>query len=376
MGWCWAGELGRGWGAERVRTHLRFGGGSRLPLTGAERAEMGVRGLGVGSGCRIGVRAGSGCAVWVRDRGAGSGFGIGVRGLGAGSGCGVWVRDRAAGLGAGWGCGAAPCRRAHAPAGRGPQALCLPGVPSPRGEARAGLREQGNPVLSAMRRLSGRREEFKAPREATKEFSRSVSGRAGSGNPLASRPNTAVPVSRAARVKTRQCHGLTWWPCVLAAAGSSRFRRFNLSLGKADVSGSWRTWEVTTANSPRGSPGPGLGRAPPLRSQRGAEQGGRGRGRPRSSPPPPAPPGARRHHPAGPPRRERSAATVLRPRVARAVGQQPLTRAQGSSSSSEERQLLGRATRPLLLDFPNPGCTSLTSLANWTLQGQEGRNKS
>lgn len=33
-------------------------------------------------------------------------------------------------------------------------------------------------------------------------------------------------------------------------SGSGRFRRFNLSLGKADVSGSWRTWEVATANSP------------------------------------------------------------------------------------------------------------------------------
>lgn len=52
--------------------------------------------------------------------------------------------------------------------------------------------------------------------------------------------------------KTLEDHSFTCQPCALAAAGSSRLRHFNLSLGKADVSGSWRTWEVTTANSLRG----------------------------------------------------------------------------------------------------------------------------
>lgn len=68
-------------------------------------------------------------------------------------------------------------------------------------------------------------------------------------------------------------HSFTCRPCVLAAAGSSRFRRFNLSLGKADVSGSWRTWEVTTANSLRGLPH-GTSDEPPV----GHVQGGREEG--------------------------------------------------------------------------------------------------
>lgn len=69
--------------------------------------------------------------------------------------------------------------------------------------------------------------------------------------------NTAVPVSWMECAKTLRDHSPTCQPCVLAAAGSSRLRRFNSSLGKADVSGSWSTWEVTTANSLRGlSPPP------------------------------------------------------------------------------------------------------------------------
>lgn len=66
--------------------------------------------------------------------------------------------------------------------------------------------------------------------------------------------NTTVPVSWMECAKTLRDHSPTCQPCVLAAAGSSRLRRFNSSLGKADVSGSWSTWEVTTANSLRGLP--------------------------------------------------------------------------------------------------------------------------
>lgn len=100
-------------------------------------------------------------------------------------------------------------------------------------------------------------------------------------------------------VKTQEYHSFTCWPCVLAAAGSSRFRRFNLSLRKAAVSGSWRTGEATTANSPRGSPlqdlwwarlvgGEGCGqRAGAATSPRGRE----------GRPPPTAPPAEPPHRP-------------------------------------------------------------------------------
>lgn len=179
--------------------------------------------------------------------------------------------------------------------------------------------------------------------------------------------NTAVPVSWMECVKTREYRSFTCWPCVLAAAGSSRFRRFNLSLRKADVSGSWRTWEVTTANSPRGLPSRDSAEPLPfgagLRGQRAgtvwAPPTARSPGPPPHDPPDVATPLALSHAPVSPSVSQKhfpASSLTLRPHS-------PLAR-------------VLRAAQPSLLDVPNFVQWSFKCISKATLQRHEGRNKS
>lgn len=175
-------------------------------------------------------------------------------------------------------------------------------------------------------------------------------------------------------VKTGEYHSFTCWPCVLAAAGSSRSRRFNLSLRKADVSGSCRTWEVTTANSPRGLPGPDS--AEPLPSGASERRGAEGRDRVGTAPVAShgAAQGWRRDARAGSgAQRSRPDRTPLPGPVTASVSQQHLP---ASSATLAPRATALGATRPFLWHFPNLVCGSFKCVANSTLRGREGKDKS
>ena len=150
----------------------------------------------------------------------------------------------------------------------------LPGAcPRPRRPALLALQEHCSLFQSAIGGLSGWLEEFKAFPGTHKRFLAAfkLSGR--QKKPLLCQLlNTAVPVSWMECVTRREYRSLTCGPCVLAAASSSRFRRFNWSLREGscvgdlgDLGGDHRagTWDEPFPAGPERWRQPGDSRRPP-----------------------------------------------------------------------------------------------------------------